>query len=115
MIAEMFGIERTAVTKIVKESNYWLSLRGEHLSAEGMNRIRRTTEEYKRCRGLTQSYPPTQPIPANWPGFVRQRCDHQVQISRLRDVVDTLQGHHDGTEDVVERIERVIDSMVDCH
>lgn len=127
-IADMFGIERTAVTKIVKESDYWLSLKGEDLSTQGMSRIRRTTEDYKRSRGVFEGggppphmpiHPhfhlpphPQQHIPMGYPPFVPQRCDHQVQIARLQDIVGTLQRYHKGTEDPVERIEKVIESLM---
>ncbi|PWN33594.1 uncharacterized protein FA14DRAFT_180233 [Meira miltonrushii] len=132
-IADMFGIERTAVTKIVKESDYWLSLKGEDLSEEGMNRIRRTTDDYKRSKGIPESGPSLhmqpqflppyhlqhqQPphLPMGFPPpFVAQRCDHQVQIARLQDVVGTLQRYHKGTEDAVERIEKVIESLMQNH
>ena len=127
-IADMFGVERTAVTKIVKESDYWLSLKGEDLSSEGMNRIRRTTEDFKKSKSVLEDGPsphmhqqhhhlfnpqslPQHP-PMGFPHYINQRCDHQVQIARLQDVVGTLQRHHKGTEDPVERIQKVIDSLM---
>lgn len=130
-IADMFGIERTAVTKIVKESDYWLSLKGRDLSIEGMSRIRRTAEDFQRSKGILppidpslemQQHPyynPHQPhIPMGYPphqhpppSFIKERCDHQVHIARLQDVIGTLQRYHKGTEDAVERLQKVVDSL----